>query len=66
MTDVRTVLGAGRSPEAALGIGAHARREVPVAIDEIRRRVPGLRSGSEPDELRNHFTDRIERLPCAW
>jgi hypothetical protein len=43
-----------------------ARREITVAFDEIRRRLPDLHITGEPDYLQSNFINGIERLPCAW
>ena len=56
--------GAG-GPHFCLGANL-ARREITVAFDEIRRRLPDLRSTAEPDYLQSNFINGIKRLPCAW
>ena len=56
--------GAG-GPHFCLGANL-ARRELTVAFDEIRRRLPNLRSTAEPDYLQSNFINGIKRLPCAW
>jgi cytochrome P450 len=56
--------GAG-GPHFCLGANL-ARREITVAFDEIRRRLPDLRATGEPDYLRSNFINGIKRLPCAW
>ena len=56
--------GAG-GPHFCLGANL-ARREITVAFDEIRRRLPGLHSTAEPDYLQSNFINGIKRLPCAW
>ena len=56
--------GAG-GPHFCLGANL-ARREITVAFDEIRRRLPDLRITAEPDYLQSNFINGIKRLPCAW
>jgi hypothetical protein len=56
--------GAG-GPHFCLGANL-ARREISVAFDEIRRRLPNLRSTGEPDYLQSNFINGIKRLHCAW
>ncbi len=56
--------GAG-GPHFCLGANL-ARREIAVAFDEIRRRLPDLRTVAEPDYLQSNFINGIKRLPCAW
>ena len=56
--------GAG-GPHFCLGANL-ARREIAVAFDEIRRRLPDLRVTGEPDYLQSNFINGIKRLPCAW
>jgi methyl-branched lipid omega-hydroxylase len=56
--------GAG-GPHFCLGANL-ARREITVAFDEIRRRVPGLRAVGEPDYLQSNFINGIKRLHCSW
>jgi methyl-branched lipid omega-hydroxylase len=56
--------GAG-GPHFCLGANL-ARREIAVAFDEIRHRLPELRSVAEPDYLQSNFINGIKRLPCAW
>ena len=56
--------GAG-GPHFCLGANL-ARREIAVAFDEIRRRLPDLRVTGEPDYLQSNFINGIRRLPCAW
>ena len=56
--------GAG-GPHFCLGANL-ARREITVAFDEIRRRLPNLRVTGEPDYLQSNFINGIKRLPCAW
>ena len=56
--------GAG-GPHFCLGANL-ARREITVAFDEIRRRLPDLRTTAEPDYLQSNFINGIKRLPCAW
>jgi cytochrome P450 len=56
--------GAG-GPHFCLGANL-ARREITVAFDEIRRRMPELRAVAEPDYLQSNFINGIKRLPCRW
>jgi cytochrome P450 len=56
--------GAG-GPHFCLGANL-ARREIAVAFDEIRRRLPELRTSGEPDYLQSNFINGIKRLPCTW
>ena len=56
--------GAG-GPHFCLGANL-ARREITVAFDEIRRRLPDLHVTGEPDYLQSNFINGIKRLPCAW
>jgi methyl-branched lipid omega-hydroxylase len=56
--------GAG-GPHFCLGANL-ARRELTVAFDEIRRRLPDLRTTAEPDYLQSNFINGIKRLPCEW
>jgi cytochrome P450 len=56
--------GAG-GPHFCLGANL-ARREIAVAFDEIRRRLPNLQITGEPDFLQSNFINGIKRLPCAW
>ncbi len=56
--------GAG-GPHFCLGANL-ARREISVAFDEIRRRLPNLRVTGEPDYLMSNFINGIKRLPCSW
>ncbi len=56
--------GAG-GPHFCLGANL-ARREIAVAFDEIRRRLPNLRSTGEPSYLESNFINGIKRLPCSW
>lgn len=56
--------GAG-GPHFCLGANL-ARREIAVAFDEIRRRLPNLRSVGEPDYLQSNFINGIKHLPCSW
>ena len=56
--------GSGSSPVTE---GANlARREITVAFDEIRRRMPDLHVTGEPDYLQSNFINGIKRLPCRW
>jgi methyl-branched lipid omega-hydroxylase len=56
--------GAG-GPHFCLGANL-ARREVHVMLDEIRRRMPELRTVGEPDYLQSSFINGIKRLRCTW
>ena len=56
--------GAG-GPHFCLGANL-ARREISVAFDEIRRRLPKMRTTGEPDYLQSNFINGIKHLPCAW
>jgi cytochrome P450 len=56
--------GAG-GPHFCLGANL-ARREITVAFDEIRRRLPELRVTGAPDYLQSNFINGIKRLPCSW
>lgn len=65
-----------RNPNPHLGFGgggAHfclganlARREIAVAFDEIRRRIPDLVAVEEPERLWSPFIHGIKTLPVAW
>ncbi|MEX0846453.1 MAG: cytochrome P450 [Ilumatobacteraceae bacterium] len=56
--------GAG-GPHFCLGANL-ARREISVAFDEIRRRLPKMRIVGEPDYLQSNFINGIKHLPCSW
>ena len=56
--------GAG-GPHFCLGANL-ARREMTVMFDEIRRRLPSLRTTGEPAYLQSNFINGIKRLDCAW
>ena len=56
--------GAG-GPHFCLGANL-ARREIAVAFDEIRRRMPNIRTIGEPSYLESNFINGIKHLPCAW
>ena len=56
--------GAG-GPHFCLGANL-ARREIAVAFDEIRRRLPDLHVTGDPDYLQSNFINGIKRLTCAW
>lgn len=56
--------GAG-GPHFCLGANL-ARREIAVAFDEIRRRLPKMRTTGEPDYLQSNFINGIKHLPCSW
>jgi cytochrome P450 len=61
---VQVGFGAG-GPHFCLGANL-ARREITVAFDAIRRRMPELRVVGEPDYLQSNFINGIKRLPCTW
>ena len=61
---VQVGFGAG-GPHFCLGANL-ARREITVAFDEIRRRMPDLHVIAEPDYLQSNFITGIKRLPCRW
>ncbi len=61
---VQVGFGAG-GPHFCLGANL-ARREITVAFDEIRRRLPDLRVTGEPAYLQSNFINGIKRLACAW
>ena len=56
--------GAG-GPHFCLGANL-ARREIAVAFDEIRRRLPKMTITGEPDWLQSNFINGIKHLPCSW
>lgn len=56
--------GAG-GPHFCLGANL-ARREMTVMFDEIRRRLPSLRTVGEPAYLQSNFINGIKRLDCTW
>jgi cytochrome P450 len=56
--------GAG-GPHFCLGANL-ARREITVMFDELRRRVPDIRTTGDPEYLQSNFINGIKRLPCAW
>lgn len=56
--------GAG-GPHFCLGANL-ARREIAVMFDELRRRLPNIRSTGEPAYLQSAFINGIKRLPCSW
>jgi cytochrome P450 len=56
--------GAG-GPHFCLGANL-ARREIAIAFDEIRQRLPSLRTVGEPDYLKSNFINGIKRIPCTW
>jgi methyl-branched lipid omega-hydroxylase len=64
MQPAQVGFGAG-GPHFCLGANL-ARREMSVMFDEIRRRLPSLRSTAPPDYLQSNFINGIKRLPCAW
>ncbi|WP_099022819.1 cytochrome P450 [Mycolicibacterium palauense] len=48
-------------------LGANlARREIRVAFEELRHRVPDIVAAEEPAILRSPFIHGIKRLPVAW
>jgi cytochrome P450 len=65
-----------RNPNPHLGYGAGgahfclganlARREIRVAFEELRDRVPDIVAAEEPAILRSAFIHGIKRLPVAW
>jgi cytochrome P450 len=61
---VQVGFGAG-GPHFCLGANL-ARREIAIAFDEIRKRLPTLRTVGEPDYLKSNFINGIKRIPCAW
>jgi methyl-branched lipid omega-hydroxylase len=56
--------GAG-GPHFCLGANL-ARREIGVAFDELRRRLPNIEATSDPAFLESNFINGIKRLQCAW
>jgi methyl-branched lipid omega-hydroxylase len=56
--------GAG-GPHFCLGANL-ARREISVAFDEIRRRLPKMQIVGEPAYLESNFINGIKHLPCSW
>jgi cytochrome P450 len=55
------------------GGGAHfclganlARREISVAFQELRRRMPDIAASEEPTRLASSFVHGIKRLPVVW
>ncbi|MEO5974105.1 MAG: cytochrome P450, partial [Ilumatobacteraceae bacterium] len=56
--------GAG-GPHFCLGANL-ARREMTVMFDEIRRRMPLMRTAGEPAYLQSAFINGIKRMQCAW
>lgn len=56
--------GAG-GPHFCLGANL-ARREMTLMFDEIRRRVPSLRTVGDPEYLQSNFINGIKRQRCAW
>ena len=65
-----------RNPNPQVGFGgggAHfclganlARREINVAFDELRRRMPDVTATDEPARLQSTFIHGIKRLPVSW
>jgi len=64
ITPTQVGFGAG-GPHFCLGANL-ARREIAVMFDELRRRLPDLRTTGEPAYLESSFINGIKRLPCAW
>jgi cytochrome P450 len=64
ITPTQVGFGAG-GPHFCLGANL-ARREITVMFDELRRRLPDLRTTGEPAYLESPFINGIKRLPCAW
>ncbi|MFT3855137.1 MAG: cytochrome P450 [Ilumatobacteraceae bacterium] len=56
--------GAG-GPHFCLGANL-ARREIAVMFDEIRRRLPKMRTIGEPAYLQSAFINGIKRQRCSW
>ncbi len=56
--------GAG-GPHFCLGANL-ARREIAVMFDEIRRRLPKMRTIGEPAYLQSNFINGIKRQQCTW
>jgi len=56
--------GAG-GPHFCLGANL-ARREISVAFNEIRNRLPNMTITGEPDYLQSNFINGIKHLPCSW
>ena len=65
-----------RNPNPQIGFGAGgahfclganlARREIAVAFDELRNRVPDIEVAAEPEMLHSPFVHGIKRLPVEW
>ena len=65
-----------RNPNPHIGFGAGgahfclganlARREIRVAFEELRRRVPDIVAVAEPAILHSAFIHGIKGLPVAW
>ena len=60
----QTGFGAG-GPHFCLGANL-ARREIAVMFDEIRMRLPKMRTIGEPAYLQSAFINGIKRQRCAW
>jgi cytochrome P450 len=56
--------GAG-GPHFCLGANL-ARREIAVMFDEIRTRLPNMRTIGEPAYLQSAFINGIKRQRCSW
>jgi methyl-branched lipid omega-hydroxylase len=56
--------GAG-GPHFCLGANL-ARREIAVMFDELRTRLPQMRTIGEPDYLQSAFINGIKRQRCSW
>lgn len=56
--------GAG-GPHFCLGANL-ARVEMSVMFDEIRERIPNMRTTGEPAYLQSNFINGIKRLQCSW
>ncbi len=65
-----------RDPNPQVGFGAGgphfclganlARREITLMFDEIGRRLPDLRTTTEPAYLQSFFINGIKHLGCSW
>ena len=64
VTPAQVGFGAG-GPHFCLGANL-ARREITMAFDELRRRMPNMRITGEPVYLQSAFINGIKRMPCAW
>jgi cytochrome P450 len=61
---VQAGFGAG-GPHFCLGANL-ARREITVMFDEIRTRLPNMRTVGEPAYLQSFFINGIKRQQCCW